>query len=728
MSNVNRRDFIKRSATSLGATAALSALPPSIRRALAIPANNATGSIRDVEHVVILMKENRSFDHYFGALGGVRGFNDKATFPISGQASIFQQGRGNGSYIEPFHADSNTTNALSMGGLPHGWPDGHAMWNNGRCDQWISAKGANTMAYFTRDDIPFHYALADSFTVCDQYFCSAMTPTNPNRVHLYTGMLDIQASGHGPLLNNTPTDGPLTWTIYIERLQAAGISWRVYQGSDGTEPFRTALTPTVLGDLDYPNPYNTMNAFAQVANAPADSPLAAVSAKRTYAQLVADVQANQLAQVSWLMPAAWCSEHPVYTPADGAMYVAAILDALTSNPEVWSKTALFIMYDENDGFFDHVVAPTPPASATGGLLNIDTSNELFVSSPYWQGYAPGPVGLGPRVPMFVISPWSKGPWTCSEVFDHTSVIRFLEARFGVHEPNITTWRRAICGDLTSAFDFKHPNNKPITVPSTAGLTDKATATAGLPEVQPPAVQSMPVQEPGVRNLRPAPYELFAEGLQGASALELKFSNTGKRAVVFHTYSAPTPTVVKTYTVDVNTQLSDTWAFATADTGGAMYDVTVTAPNGFLRRFAGSSAGSGQEVSVCYDAHGDIRLSLSNSSATACTFTVVDNSYGQPTRTFEVAPGRVLRQGLYLAASHSWYDLTVTSSADPSFVRRLAGHVETGVASVSDPTLSTGAAASATNPAGPVWFGEEGCQNHADAGTPGNFPIGLRCAE
>jgi phospholipase C len=710
MSKYNRRDFIKRSAASLGASAALSALPPSIRRALAIPANNVTGTIQDVEHVVILMKENRSFDHYLGTLGGIRGFNDKATLPIAGQPSIFQQPDGSGGFIEPFRADSDTTNALSMGSLPHGWPDGHTMWDSGRWDQWIAAKGANTMAYFTREDIPFHFALADSFTVCDQYFCSVMGPTNPNRVHLYTGMLDVQASGNGPLLANTPQDGPLTWSIYIQRLQQAGISWRVYQGSDGSEPFRTALTPTVLGDLDYPNPYNTMNAFEQIIAAPADSPLAAVSAKRTYAQLIADVQADQLAQVSWLMPAAWCSEHPVYTPADGATYTAAILDALTSNPQVWSKTVLLVMYDENDGFFDHVVAPTPPATAGGGISNIDTTNELFVSSPYWPGYAPGPVGLGARVPMLVISPWSKGAWTCSEVFDHTSVIRFLETRFGAHEPNITTWRRAICGDLTSAFDFKHPNNTPISVPSTAGLTAKAAATADLPSIQPPAVQSMPVQESGVRHLRAAPYELFVEATQGASGIQLQFVNSGKTATVFHVYSAIAPTSVKDYTVAAGTQLTDTWALAGASGNEPTHDLTVTGPNGFLRRFTGSSSGATQEVTACYEIkRGDIFLSFQNSARAACTFTVTDNSYGQPPQTFEVAPGRTPRRGLSLAASHSWYDLTVTSSADPTFMRRFAGHVETGLPGVSDPTLSTGATAqlSANGTEGPVLFDQEG---------------------
>jgi len=688
MSNFNRRDFIKRGAATLGASAALSVLPSSIRKALAIPANCGTRSIRDVEHVVILMMENRSFDHYLGTLGGVRGFNDVATLPIDGQPSVFQQPRGTG-YVEPFHADSNTTNALSMGGLPHGWPDGHSGWDDGRWDNWIAAKGANTMAYFTRDDIPFHYALADSFTVCDHYFCSVMGPTNPNRVHLYSGMLDVAAAGGGPLLANSPPQGVLTWTTYVERLQDAGISWRVYQGTDGNEPFKTALTPTVLGDLDYPNPYNTMRAFSQIVNAPADSPLAAVSAKRTYWQLLADVQADELAQVSWLMPAAWCSEHPVYTPADGATYIAAILDALTSNPAVWSKTALFIMYDENDGFFDHLVSPTPPASATGGSSNIDTTGELFTSSPYWAGYPAGPVGPGPRVPMFVISPWSRGPWTCSEVFDHTSVIRFLEARFGVHEPNISTWRRKVCGDLTSAFDFEHPNQGPVAVPSTAGLTAKAAANAGLPRIAPPTIQSMPRQEAAMRHLRPTPYELFVEASQSDVDLHVTFVNRGKAAAVFHTYWAIEPTALKVYTVDERTQVVDRWTLAGASASEPSYDLTVTGPNGFLRRFAGSGAGAEHNVTADHQLpRGDLALNLVNSSRRPCRFTIVDNRYGQPARTVEVRPGHTACEEWKLAGSYRWYDVTVTCSTDPAFVRRLAGHVETGAPSVSDPTLSS----------------------------------------
>src|ERR1700754_2471580 len=227
----NRRQFISKSAGTLGALGLSSLLPASIQRALAIPAASVTGTLQDVQHVIVLVQENRSFDHYLGQLAGVRGFNDRATLLIDGQTSIWQQPAPNGTPVLPFHLDSKTTMAQAIKSLPHGWPDGHQMWHNGRWDNWIAAKSPLTMGYFTRDDIPFHYALASSFTVCDAYFSSCMGPTNTNRAHLMTGMIDVGATGGGPLLDNAPTNNvPLTWTTYPERLQAAGIRWEADPG------------------------------------------------------------------------------------------------------------------------------------------------------------------------------------------------------------------------------------------------------------------------------------------------------------------------------------------------------------------------------------------------------------------------------------------------------------------------------------------------------------------
>src|SRR5579862_1350185 len=163
----DRRTFLKLLATS----AASAAFPSSIVRALSIPANNRTGTIDDVEHVVFLMQENRSFDHYFGTLRGVRGFGDPRPVSIPSGNSVWHQPNGSG-YVLPFHPDAPDLGLAFIEDLAHGWTDQHAAWNDGKYDQWVPTKGTTTMAYLTREDIPFHYALADAFTICDAYHCS----------------------------------------------------------------------------------------------------------------------------------------------------------------------------------------------------------------------------------------------------------------------------------------------------------------------------------------------------------------------------------------------------------------------------------------------------------------------------------------------------------------------------------------------------------------------------
>lgn len=693
MSN-GRREFIKRTASTVGAAGTLSLLPGSIRRALAIPAASESKSIEDVQHIIVLMMENRSFDHYLGSHAGVRGFNDRTTFPIDGQASIWQQPNGNGGYVMPFHLDSQTTSAQALNSLPHGWPDGHAAWDSGRWDGWVPAKGALTMGHFERSDIPFHYALADSFTVCDSYFASCLGPTNPNRVHLMTGMLDVAGSAGGPLLSNSPpTSAGLTWTTYPQRLQQAGISWQIYQGVTGSEPFKTSPTiPTSgYGDLDNPDsPYNVMSLFPAITKAPAGSPLAEHAwSIRTYAQFTSDIAGGTLPQVSWLCPPALCSEHPWYHPADGATYIAAILDSLTANPAVWSKTALFIMYDENDGLFDHVVSPTPPDGAGTGLSNIDTTGEIYQGS---SAYPAGPVGLGARVPMFVVSPWSKGAWTCSQVFDHTSVIRFMEKRFGVSEPNISAWRRAVSGDLMSAFDFENPNDAAIAVPSIAGLSAAADAQTSLPYPTVPTVQGQPRQEPGTRNARALPYELTVDAIDesSSSAVRLDFVNTGHVAAVLQVYLPKSVQAsTRRYTVAAGTRLSDTFAWQTATTGSAAYELTVLGPNGFLRRFAASKpAVAKQNVTIAHEIHdGDLHLLLTNGGPTPCVFQLVDNRYGAHPQSVTVRAGETIPYRWSLVASHRWYDISVTSNLDSGFLRQFAGYVETGAPGVTDPSMA-----------------------------------------
>lgn len=222
MPEVNRRRFLQLA----GATTAFTALSNSIERAAALPANHRTGTIKDVEHVVVLMQENRSFDHYFGSLRGVRGFGDPHPVTQANGKSVWHQSDGTKDVL-PFHPDADNLGLAFIQDLPHSWSDGHVAFNNGKYDKWIEAKSSTTMAYLNREDIPFHYALADSFTVCDAYHCSFIGSTDPNRYYMWTGYTGNDELGGGPVLGNDEVG--YGWTTYPERLEKAGVSWKVYQ-------------------------------------------------------------------------------------------------------------------------------------------------------------------------------------------------------------------------------------------------------------------------------------------------------------------------------------------------------------------------------------------------------------------------------------------------------------------------------------------------------------------
>jgi phospholipase C len=707
MTSSSRRRFLQTAASTAGAAAAITVFPKSIRDALAIPANSLTGTIGDVEHVVVFMQENRSFDHYFGHLRGVRGYNDRFPIPLSnGQPVWFQtsketSGTSNPSYVTPFHLNTLTTSAQCLGDMDHSWYPTHAAINNGRLDQWPRYKTNMSMGYHLRSDIPFHYALADAFTTCDAYFCSLAGPTHPNRAYLMTGMVDPTAQYGGPALdNNDYSDGRkpghgyprYTWTTYPERLQAAGISWQVYQqGLTGSTPAGEAFGTNNYGT-------NVLQNFANFINAQPGSPLhERAQTIRTIDDLRNDVRKNQLPQVSWICPPAEFSEHPSYTPAYGAEYTAQILDALTSNPDVWSKTVLFIMYDENDGFFDHLPPPQVPTNASQGASTVDVSLEIHsVNAPPDNArnrhYSADnlPFGFGPRVPMTIVSPWSRGGFVCSQVFDHTSVIRFLEARFGVHEPNISPWRRAVSGDLTSAFDFSTPDARVPPLPDTSNYQALVTGLCALPKpTVPPAPGVIDPQEEGVRLARALPYELNVNSQVGSGTLKLTFTNTGRQGAHFYVYSTNRIDGPWRYTVEAGKSLDA--SFELSPTSGT-YAFEVHGPNGFVRKFAGNAtpatnpgATALPEVRTEYDAaNGKLLVKFENKGDVAADLSVSDNAYGASTRTVTVKPDQSVVEIWDLASSHHWYDLSVSHRADSRYARRLAGHVENGKPSISDP--------------------------------------------
>jgi phospholipase C len=675
---MNRRDFLK----SVGSGAAAGAfLRNSLARAAALPAIGRSGTLEDVEHIVVFMLENRSFDHYFGHLSGVRGYNDRFAVRLAGGKPVWFQPRMRrpDEPILPFHLDTRSSSAQLLQDLDHGWDSQHGAIAAGRMDAWPLNKTDMSMGYFLREDIPFHYALADAFTICDHYFCSIAGPTCPNRTMLWTGSIDPEGTGGGPFIDDdvwiyTKGVKPFVWTTYAERLQQAGITWHVYQ-----EALEEVDDDPMTGNFHC----NALAYFKPFADAPAGSELQrrAMSAGGVH-RLREDVLNERLPQVSWIVMPAGYSEHPSYPPAYGAMYVARVLEALTANPKVWGKTVLLLDYDENDGFFDHMVPPQPPSPVLPGISTVSTAGEIhdIVNPDQRTLYTPDqlPYGLGPRVPMLAISPWSRGGYVCSEVFDHSSVIRFIEARFGVKEPNITPWRRAICGDLTAAFDFASYSSRRLNLPSTSGYRDMVYSQARLPPPVVPDRQAIEIvaQERGVRPARALPYALELSLGAHDGGVRLQFDNRSTTGVCCTAYWDGSLAVPRRYTIGAGHQLED-FVHPAANQSLAL---SVYGPNGFLRTLHGQGDCALEAASTAAPG-GNIRLRLHNRGDRTLSASVRDESYGEGERRVPVEPGETQELLWDLQRSHHWYDLTISVGRHQW---RLAGHIEDGRESVSDP--------------------------------------------
>jgi phospholipase C len=679
-SGFNRRRFIGGVAGAAAAGSVLSGMPAGMAEAMAEPRRK--GSIDDVEHVVVLMQENRSFDHYYGTMRGVRGYGDRTALGLATGNDVYHQpdaNRTDGGYLLPFHVDTSKVDGQDLGDLDHSWTPTHKVWDGGAWDAWVPNKTEMTMGFFTQSDIPFQRALADAFTVCDNYFCSIQGPTTPNRLYHWTGTINPAGDLGGPAISNPDDYNPVyRWTTYPERLQAAGVSWQIFANKEVGDQGGADGWVGDFGD----NPLWLFQAYHDSLNStdPQQQELAAranvikqwlpnsglgMSAGHVLTDFIAACKAGNLPRVSWIVaPYAWC-EHPQARPVDGALYVQTALNALWSNEKLWNSTAVFINYDENDGFFDHVVPPTAPAG---------TADEFV------QGL---PIGLGPRVPMTVISPWSRGGWVNSQVFDHTSVIRFLERWTGVREPNISAWRRSITGDLTSCFNFGRRNPSLPSLPDAAKLQAIADQTQSkLPTPTPPAAgdQATPRQDSGVRPARALPYQPTANASvnAGAGSVNLLLANADRAALQFGVYasgSAPAR-------YDVSPSGHATASVAAAN--GA-YDIAVHGPNGFLRHFAGSLSGSAVEVTVTVV--GDdpaLRVAVHNGGGSTATVRVMGPRPGAGrTAVYRVPAGTtVTTDHDVIGDGQGWYDVAATVDGDSAFRRRFAGHVENGADSIS----------------------------------------------
>jgi phospholipase C len=476
-----------------------------IRRAASVAPRG--GDLGAIEHVVIVMQENRSFDHYFGSYRGVHGFDDRR----SGSQAFEQSVPGSGQRTVPFRLDAATAKAQCAGDADvpiHDWLPQHDSWNQGRMDQFVATharfdtpeQAPLVMSYFTRADLPFYYGLADAFTICDAYHASVIGPTMPNRLYSLSATIDADGTHGGPVLFTPDFTGPtaadavasVSWPTMPEALLDHNVSWKVYQRPG------TSVGPNINHSLGLG--FNALLYFKQYLANPSSTLYRRAFLPVWPNEYVADLQRGTLPQVSWILPPLVDSEHPSSAPDNGQGHVSQVLKPLMANPEVWAKTVVFIVYDENGGFFDHVPPPTAPPGTPGEYI----SGQPLPRAA--EGLA-GPIGLGFRVPALVVSPFSRGGYVNSDVFDHTSLLRFLEARFGVPVPNLTSWRRQTVGDLTSTVDVAHPNRSIPKLPT--ATIDSPTVAAACPDNQSlgaflnpapplrvPTSTRLPRQEPG----------------------------------------------------------------------------------------------------------------------------------------------------------------------------------------------------------------------------------------
>lgn len=714
MSKLHRRDFIKMSAT---AGLAASLWEPLLQKALAVEAHTATRSIKDVQHIVILMQENRSFDHYFGAMKGVRGFGDRFPIPLESGQRAFHQSDGQ-KIVPPYRVDKKASNAAFINGTPHNFPDTQAAWNQGKYGFWPLFKTPSSMAYYTREEIPFQYAMAEYFTISDAYHCSIATGTDPNRIVFWSGSvcdplkraaginctdadsepvnLRCWIKGEMPEPGYTYQGSAFRWPTIPDVLQKAGISWRIYQDPNDN------WTGAMHGCL----------AFDSFRNAKPGDPIYENGMRHwSLEDLANDVKNKTLPQVSWILPSQSNSEHPgaPSSPYRASDFTHQVLSAITSNPEVWSKTVFFLTFDENDGLFDHLPAPAVPSYNLDGTLagksTIDVAgmyfhddkdnledmetDRVYIDKRDNISGNLRPWGMGPRVPLYILSPWSKGGWVDSAVADHTSVGQFLEKRFGIVIPAISPWHRAVSSDLTSAFDFVTPNDPKLPImPDTSGFERIDAASKELPKATAPQQPSQLYQERGTRLSRALPYRLHCtlKYLKDQNQVQLLFANKGVKGAVYHVYDMHRlDRIPRRYTVEAGKSLTDEWTVG--ETKGA-YDLEVYGPNGYFHKFVGNMGNAEPEIELEYNhRNSGLSIFLRNGSPARLTIEVEANAYGyEKLGPVVLAPGKTQKERVNLEMSNCWYDFTVKAAS--GFSHRFAGRVETGRNGISDPAMAT----------------------------------------
>lgn len=785
-----RRDFLKKAAIMAGAAGAATAIPNSVLKAMSINAEPGS-TFYDAEHIVFLMQENRSFDHLFGTLKGVRGFNNPHPHLQPDGNKVWLQKDGKGFTYAPFHVDINKTKITWQGGLPHSWNDQVAARNEGKYDKWVPIKSQMSLAYYKRDDVPFYYALADAFTICDQHFCASLTGTTPNRLFFFTGTVRGERSENEvAVVNNNQAESHdnvfVDWPTFQEVLEDNGIDWRIYQNEVWTANLPEGETDDWLGNYgDNPVEYisrhhvrlsdyfrkngdnsvkpplspqevqTKYNQLSQREKNLIDKAFQNNSAHKDYLSLTPftftndegktetinipkgdifyqfrkDVDSGKLPTVSWLVAPQRFSDH-TSSPLYGTWYVSEALDILTKNPEVWKKTIFVLTYDENDGYFDHFppfVAPNPNNQESGKVsagINYATDFEAKKGSP---------IGLGYRVPLVIASPWSKGGYVNSQVFDHTSSLMFVEKWLSkktskkIKSNNISDWRRNMCGDLTSVFrpyngeEIKSPGalkrsavvtnignakNKPQATPT--ALSDEEIAK--INRYEPHAAEAAalaPKQEPGIKPSCALPYQLHVDAYVEKGKLQLSFQS-GKSLFGNDVLFVGAPFNMNALNA-YKGEKGKHWAYGVKagdvltdelnlkDFENERYNLQIVGPNGFYRHFMGSHKNNGLRIKIYPEQtglvskklSGNLAMAIENATNQAIELKIEDHKYKTPTQKIKLKANATGRLVLNTSQNNGWYDACVTIIGDEDFKHRYAGRIETGKESITDPFMGNG---------------------------------------
>ena len=404
-------------AGSSGADADLDGVPDELEVTTTALSDERKGRLSDIQHVIVILQGSASFDQVFGTRPGVRGFDDPDTATLAtGQPIWYQPNPANpDGHTLPFPLATAGPGAACVPRIERSWPALHGAWSNGRMDGFAQQIGDLSMGYYRPEDLPWYTALADEFTLCTSWFSSVLGPANPNRVMALSGTIDPTNKAGGPVIDDRKTR--FGWETYPERLERAGVGWRLYADAAS-------------------RPASGLASFVQFQEAARPHPLWDAGARdRSLEDFEADCAANLLPWVSWVAVPdpppgtgglGWAAQQP---------FVGRAVAAVTGNPDLWKGSMIVLTHDSSGGFFDHVTPPTPPPDALGEYVGEE------------------PIGLGPRVPSLVVSPWSRGGRVHDTMVDHTSILQFLELRFGVEAPLISPWRRERTGNLLDTIDL-----------------------------------------------------------------------------------------------------------------------------------------------------------------------------------------------------------------------------------------------------------------------------------